>query len=152
KDGRRVSTGQPRDYPVFYMGRCEPTLEVTRPFAYLFPAELKSVADKLREHGIAVESLKEAAELPVEVYRADKITRSNNPFQNHRLVTVQATGRQEKRHNAAGTIVVRAAQPLGTLACCLLEPQSNDGLCTWGFFDEQLGEGKDFPVVRAVAP
>lgn len=152
KDGRRVSTGQPRDYPVFYMGRCEPTLEVTRPFAYLLPAELKAVADKLREHGITLEQLKEAGNLPVELYRVEKVSRSTNPFQSHRLVAVQATARQETRQMPAGAIVVRTAQPLGTLACYLLEPQSDDGLCTWGFFDGQLIEGQDFPVVRVTSP
>src|SRR5262249_12164103 len=105
KDGRRVSTGQPRDYPLFYLGKCEPTLQVTRPFGYLLPANQSVVAEKLRQHGIDVEALKEPAELPVEVYHVDKITRSSNPFQNHRLVSVQTTARKETRNFDAGTIV-----------------------------------------------
>jgi hypothetical protein len=38
----------------------------------------------------------------------------------------------------AGTIVVRTSQPLGNLAAYLLEPQSNDGLVFWNFFDRYL--------------
>src|SRR5262249_7891598 len=148
KDGRRVSTGQPHDYPLFYLGKCEPTLEVNRPFAYFLSANQTALAEKLEQHGIAVETLKEPAELPVEVYRVDKITMSSNPFQNHRLVSVQTTARKEMRKFDAGTIVVRTAQRLGTLAAYLLEPQAEDGLCTWGFFDADLAEGKDFPAVR----
>ena len=49
---------------------------------------------------------------------------------------------------ARSTLVVRTAQPLGTLAALLLEPQSEDGLCTWNFFDSGLAEGQDFPVLR----
>jgi hypothetical protein len=38
----------------------------------------------------------------------------------------------------AGTLVVRTAQPLGNLIAYLLEPQSNDGLVVWNFFDRYL--------------
>ena len=50
--------------------------------------------------------------------------------------------------------MVRCAQPLGTLAAYLLEPQSEDGLCAWNFFDEGLKQGADYPVLRlpAMAP
>jgi hypothetical protein len=33
---------------------------------------------------------------------------------------------------------VRTAQPLANVAAYLLEPQSNDGLVTWNFFDRYL--------------
>jgi hypothetical protein len=32
----------------------------------------------------------------------------------------------------------------------LLEPQCEDGLTTWNFFDAGLAEGKDFPVLRVL--
>ncbi|HEV3121815.1 MAG TPA: S9 family peptidase, partial [Isosphaeraceae bacterium] len=64
--------------------------------------------------------------------------------------SVEATARPESRRIAAGTMLVRTGQPLGALAVYLLEPQSDDGLCTWNFFDPELAEGSDFPVVRLV--
>src|SRR5262249_1834081 len=48
----------------------------------------------------------------------------------------------------AGTIFIRTAQPPGTLAAFILEPQSEDGLSTWGFFDDGFREGAEDPVVR----
>ena len=39
-------------------------------------------------------------------------------------------------------------QPLGTLAVYLLEPAADDGLTAWGFFDDSLEVGADFPVLR----
>jgi dipeptidyl aminopeptidase/acylaminoacyl peptidase len=45
---------------------------------------------------------------------------------------------------------VDATGPLGALAVLLLEPRSEDGLVTWGTFDEGLGPDRDFPVVRLV--
>jgi len=46
----------------------------------------------------------------------------------------------------AGTPVVRLAQPLGLLAAYLLEPESDDGLTNWNFFDPWLEVGKPAPV------
>src|SRR5439155_353806 len=70
----------------------------------------------------------------------------------HRLLgLVEATAHKDSRRVAAGTFLVRTAQPLGDLAAYLLEPQAADGLCTWNFFDDALAEGKDFPVLRLPA-
>ena len=33
---------------------------------------------------------------------------------------------------------VKTTQPLGMLAAYLLEPQAEDGLCTWNYFDPGL--------------
>ena len=44
------------------------------------------------------------------------------------------------------TILVRTAQPLGLLAACLLEPESDDGLVTWNFLDADLEVGKVYPI------
>jgi hypothetical protein len=45
--------------------------------------------------------------------------------------------------------VVDAAQPLANLIFYLLEPQSDDGLTTWNFFDDQIGEGNTiYPVFK----
>jgi dipeptidyl aminopeptidase/acylaminoacyl peptidase len=151
KGDHRVPTDRPKEYELVYYGDAEPTLSVRRPNAYLFPATLGHVAENLQRHGIAVEELREDIELDLEVYRIDKITRAEL-FQKHRQVTLDATPHKETRRVEAGSILVRTAQPLGSLAAYLLEPQSPDGLATWNFFDAVLAEGKDFPVVRLLAP
>ena len=40
------------------------------------------------------------------------------------------------------------AQPLGILAVYLLEPQSDDGLVTWNFFDHAIRPGGLYPVFK----
>jgi murein tripeptide amidase MpaA len=150
KNGRRVATSQLKDYPLTYWGGTEPTLSVRRPYAYLIPARFTSVVHTLQRHGINMEELREDIELAVEVYRVGKISHTP-PFQKHRTVALEATVRKESRRMAAGTVLVRTAQPLGSLAAYLLEPQSADGLATWNFFDAVLKEGKDFPVFRLPA-
>jgi dipeptidyl-peptidase 4 len=151
KDGKTVRTDKTQDYSVEHLGRTEATLSVARPYAYLFPATHADVVENVQRHGIEVEELREDVELDVEAYRIDKVTHAEQPYQKHRLTTVEVTPRTEARRLAAGTILVRTAQPLGTLAAFLLEPQSEDGLCTWNFFDAALAEGKDYPVLRLPA-
>src|SRR5262249_38351462 len=94
----------------------------------------------------------EDIELDVEVYKVAKVERAPRPFQKHTMVrNVDVAPRHEARRFPAGTIMVRTDQPLGTFAAVLLEPQSEDGLTTWNFFDSALKEGEDFPIVRLPA-
>jgi len=153
KDGKRVSTGVPKEYEVQYLGGAEPALSVTRPYAYLIPspAALAAVVENLQRHGITVEELREDIELDVETYRIDKVSRTRE-FQKHQPVELDATVRKESRRVEAGTVLVHTGQPLGSLAASLLEPQSADGLATWNFFDAAVREGQDFPVLRLPAP
>ena len=44
------------------------------------------------------------------------------------------------------------AQPLGTLAAFLLDPQSEDGLTTWNFFDDGLAGRAGLPGACACRP
>lgn len=151
KDGRRVATDKPREYEVTYLGDTKPVFEVHRPFAYLLPASLTKVVENLQRHGIEIEEVRESTAVPVEIYRISKITRAP-AFQKHQAISVDVNMRQENRRIEAGTLGVRTGQPLGNLAAYLLEPQSADGLVTWNFFDDMLGEDKDFPVLRVPAP
>ncbi len=153
KDGKTVPTDKSHTYEVEYNGYTEPTLTVRRPFAYLFPASWTRVVENLQRHGIEVEELREDVELDVEAYRIDKVTRRPE-FQKHPTVEVDATVRKDKQMIKAGSIVVKTTQTLGSLAAYLLEPQSDDGLTTWNFFDAALKEKDDFPVLRlpAAAP
>jgi dipeptidyl-peptidase 4 len=151
KDGKRVRTDTPHDFEALYMGGAEPILTVRRPYAYLFPAKAMNVVANLQRHGIEVEELREDIELDLETYRIDKVAHAVE-FQKHQPVTLEATVRKDSRRVEAGTILVRTAQPLGSLAAHLLEPQSPDGLATWNFFDDVLSAGKEYPVVRLPLP
>ena len=117
--GKVAPPGTTKEYQVAYLGKCLATASVERPFAYLVPASYVKVRENLARHGIVVEELTADAELTVEVYRVDRIITAAKAFQGHQLVTVEATPRQTKRVVKTGTIVVRCAQPLGTLAAYL---------------------------------
>jgi dipeptidyl-peptidase 4 len=153
--GKTIEGGaKPKDVIVDVMFQTEATLSVPRPYAYLFPASLTNVVENLQRHGIDVEELREDINLDVEAYKIDEVTftkKIQQGYGKHNLVTVEATSRKENRKEPAGTIVVRTNQKLGTLAAFLLEPQSEDGLAAWNFFDASLKQGQDYPVVRVVS-
>jgi dipeptidyl-peptidase 4 len=148
KDGKRVPTKQTQDYKVALMTGVEATAVVQRPFAYLIPPSFKAAVETLQRHGIVVEELREDLELDVQIYRVEKTTTAERVFQKHNLRTVDVARRDESRRYPVGTVLVRTEQKLGMLAAYLLEPQAEDGLATWNFFDDGLADGKDFPVVR----
>jgi dipeptidyl aminopeptidase/acylaminoacyl peptidase len=148
KDGRRVATDRPKDYSLEYVNRVTHDKLVSLPFAYLIPAPYAAAADTLRRHGIPVEELREDIALPVEAYTVREYSPQPRAFQNHKLVTVAADMKRDERMVPAGTFLVRTTHKLGDLAGYLLEPESEDGLVTWNFFDAGLAVGKEFPVLR----
>lgn len=173
RDGRNVSTGELKDYEVDLFTRFEPERTVKRPFAYILaggaggadrPVEisdlqtdifsprhaewLEAAVHNLQRHGITVEELREDIELEVTTYTIGAVTKAMRPFQGHELVTVRAEGQTGSRLVHAGSYIVRMAQPLGSLASYLLEPESADGLTVWNFFDPALEIGSSFPVLR----
>ena len=150
---RNVSTGEPKDYLCDVEIDFAPTLEVPRPFAYLIPAGFSKAIDILRAHGIQAEALDAAVELPVEVERIVKFTRARGRFEGLETIDVgESKIRTEPRTVPAGTVVVRTAQPLSSLAVYLLEPRSDDGLTTWNVFGDALAPDRDHPVLKVREP
>lgn len=126
------------------------TTSVPAPRAYLFKPEkdLLGVIEKLQQHGIAVEELTAPLAGDVDVFTVESATRAQRKFQNHQEMKITGRYKREEMTFPAGTIIVRTAQPLGRLVCYLLEPQSDDGLVDWNFFDAYLESGKTFPVYK----
>jgi hypothetical protein len=133
------------DYGIFAA-----TKSVNAPRAYIFTPEkrLQGVIEKLLQHGIAVEELTAPLTAEVDVFTMRSVTRAPRAFQNHNEVKLTGEYTKESKTFPAGTIIVRTAQPLGILACYLLEAESDDGLVDWNFFDAYLETGNTFPVYK----
>lgn len=139
-------------YADFFMKRT-----VRRPYAYIIPLFDEAITGKLLEHGIVVEKLAGPAELEVETFMIQDLKASPRLNQGHRTNKAVGTYSMEKKTFPTGSLVVRLAQPLGNLAACILEPESDDGLLVWNFLDRYLAPqwGKGFlpcPVYRLLAP
>jgi len=108
----------------------------------------QAIIEKLLQHGIAVEELTAPLTSEVEVFAIEGVKKAGRAFQGHTAVSLTGKYRKESLEFPVGSIIVRAAQPLGTLAAYLLEPESDDGLTTWNFLDSYLEQGKVHPVAR----
>jgi hypothetical protein len=150
-------TDKTKTYIMPYYADFVPKRSVRLPFAYLVPLAGTEVLEKLRQHGLSVERLTEAVTLEVEAFRIKEIKGAERLYQGHRTNTVKGEYAVEKKDFPAGTLLVRTAQPLGRLAAYLLEPESDDGLLVWNYFDRdivsQWGRGaQTYPVYKLFAP
>ncbi|MGQ9560561.1 MAG: M14 family metallopeptidase [Candidatus Oleimicrobiaceae bacterium] len=147
---------RPHTYRLPYFGQYVPTATVPLPAAYLFPAQVREVAAKLVQHGVVVERLAQPCTLVVDAFQVEKIEVAPRSYQGHYLVTLTGSWQRERKVFAAGDFFVDTAQPLAPLVACLLEPESDDALAKWNFFDRYLYTSQwaarpgTFPVSKAV--
>lgn len=156
-NGRRSYTRSDRQKTVTipYLIDYYPSSCVKFPFAYLITVRDKNVINLLRLHGIKIEQLATAQEILAERFEISELRASPRLNQGHYTNTIKGKYIRESGNFPAGTLVVRTSQPLANLAAYLLEPQSNDGLMTWNFFDRYLapqwGSGYyPYPVYKII--
>jgi hypothetical protein len=150
-------TDRKKSYTMPYYADFEPKRAVRLPFAYLIPLAETAIPAKLRDHGVVVERLTEDVSLETEAFRIKEIKGAERLYQGHRTNAVKGEYAVEKRDFPKGTLLVRTAQPLGRLAAYLLEPESDDGLLVWNYFDKyivsQWGRGTQvYPVYKLYVP
>ena len=141
-------TGRYRSLSLTIYDRFEPALWVELPVAYALDPSRTDVQQALLVHGIVVERLRAPTMIDAAVFTVDSVTRSRRIFQGHYESRVWGRWETVRRALPTGTLVVPTSQSLGVLAAYLLEPESEDGLVTWNFFDAELRRGAEFPVTR----
>jgi len=147
----RPKPGAPRDYEVDFVSDYYGTRFVQRPYAYVIPPALERVVTKLGEHGVRLHTLTEPITLTAEVDTINELNLAERPFQGHLLASAEATRRTEGRDVPAGSVVVLTAQPLGGLACYVLEAEAADGFVAWNLLDGFIAEGAEYPILRVPA-
>nr|MDQ3080857.1 hypothetical protein [Gemmatimonadota bacterium] len=134
--------------------RFEPTLRVPIPDRYILAAKDTAAVRVLRDHGIIVRVVSpntlSGANLVGNgfVFVIDSTIIAQRPFQGHREMRITGKWRSQTRTIEPGSFIVDMAQPLSILAVYLLEPQSDDGLVTWNYFDSDLRPGGLYPVFK----
>jgi len=126
------------------------------PYAFVIDARATNVIENLLTHGITVERLNEPQDVRVQEFVVKSAKKSDKEFQKHHELTVEGKWKDRSGTLEAGTYIVRTDQPLGRLACYLLDPRSDDGLFDWNFFGDtgiariMKAVGLDATVVSAV--
>jgi hypothetical protein len=139
-NGRRNyrKTDRQIDMTVPYFIDFYPTKNVKFPYAYLITTMDPAVTALLKTHGIKLEKLSADTKINAQRFDISDLKAESRLNQGHYTNTISGRFTGGPVDFPAGTIVVRTAQPLGNLVVYLLEPQSNDGMVVWNFFDRYL--------------
>lgn len=139
---------------VTYHAKFEAERESTVPRGYIIPEAFSAVAENLRAHGIAVSTLTKSRSVTGEIFAISKTEKAPQKFEGHFMMRVFGEFTPTKRTFKKGDYLVDLAQPLGNLAFYLLEPESDDGLVTWNFFDHYFETKKvdnkiiEYPIFK----
>jgi hypothetical protein len=160
KEGSRPRikrTDKPKAYTVPFFTDFVPKRSVSFPFAYLIPTANPEIIHKLLQHGLLVEKLIKSTKLEVESFHITEIKGAQRLYQGHRMNSVKGEYKLEEKEFPVGTLFIPTAQPLANVAAYLLEPESDDGLLVWNFFDRyvvpQWGRGTlPYPVYKLLKP
>lgn len=112
------------------------TVESTLPRGYLIPKEFSNIAEHLQKQGAQVQKLTETIHAEGEVFMATSLTNSSRKFEGHNMAKIEGEFKPVSKTFEQGDYWIDLAQPLANLIFYILEPQSDDGLVTWNFFDE----------------
>ncbi len=150
-----VKTGRIVTYDsVAYYGDFKDTVQSTLPRGYIIPASMKNIADHLVKQGVKVQELATDETLSGEIFTIEKFTKSSRKFEGHLMASAEGKFQPATRSFHKGDYKVDLAQPLANLVFYMLEPQSDDGLLVWNFFDAYLEQNEvnkkavEFPIFK----
>jgi len=122
------------------------------PSAYVIPAGFTKVVDNLNNHGIAVETLAKAQTFRGQSFLINDRIRQPYPLNHHSNLRLQGEFFAGEKTFAPGDFLVSMETPLANLIFYLLEPESDDGLVFWNFFDDYFDtvQTREYPVFKVL--
>jgi hypothetical protein len=151
-DGRleraiRKGDGKPETMPVAraFRGRKSRAL----PDAWAVRAPSAEVVQALQWHGVEFTTVAAPQSVRACQFAVTAKKKPKRPYQGHQeLVLAGQWSAPTNLQLPAGTLLVPATQRFALLAATLLEPESEDSLSTWNFFEATTGD--HYPVLRVV--
>ncbi|WP_312219080.1 M14 family metallopeptidase [Brevundimonas sp.] len=138
-------------WPMPFYGS-HPTLTLKRPAAYWVPSYRQDVIERLRVHGVQMETLDAPRTVAVDMLRLVDPKVSGRTNEGH--VPISVSDVRPEAHDwtfPVGSVRVPTDQPMGDVAILLLEPQSNESFFAWGMFPEVLNR-VEYIEAYAIAP
>jgi hypothetical protein len=146
---------QPTTYTLKDYSNFVPTIERRLPAYYFIPKGCNAAINNLGLHDIEVFQLKHDVVVDVEVYKNFKhnIDPKYGKYEGHtRRLLLDGTWETAKSTIPAGTFVVSTSQRHGKLAGILLEPECDDGLASWNYFDSLIDDAAPvYPVKKSMS-
>ena len=129
-----------------------PTLTLQRPEAYWVPSYRADIIERLRIHGVAMETLDAPRTVSVDMLRLDDPKLATRANEGHVQASVTSVTPERRDWTfPAGSVRVPTDQPLGDVVVLLLEPQSSESFFAWGLFPEVLSR-VEYIEGYAIAP
>jgi hypothetical protein len=153
--GNRERTGVVKLVRMPMMVSFRPTVTNTLPFAYGFNPDVAEVLlPILKLHGIQVERLQRSTlGTTIQTYAIDSIVdRGQSESARRMRAAFGHWDSPEVGQTLGNAYIVRTTQPSALLAFYLLEPENDDGLLSWGFFEGHVGPASKYPVFRITKP
>jgi hypothetical protein len=123
---------------ITYYAAFKDTVSALLPRGYIIPAGLDTIVEMLRRQGVKVTTLEKNQRFSGESFFIEKWNKSPRKFEGHNMVSVEGTFNAREMLAKKGDFIIDMAQPLANLIFYMLEPQSDDGLLSWNFFDQML--------------
>ncbi len=136
---------RPFEDTIRYYNTFVPTLQVSRPSAYIIPQAYQQVIDRLRWNGVEIEELAADTIIEVEQYYIRDFQTRNAPYEGHYLHSnIQVDTVRRTWTYYQGDAYVSTDQPAVRYILETLEPQAPDGFFAWNFFDGILMQKEYF--------
>ena len=130
----------------------KPTLTLNRPTAYWVPSYRTDIIERLKIHGVEMETLAAPRTVNLSMLRLVEpklATRANEGHVQASVKTVEVERRDWTF--PTGSVRVPTDQPLGDVVVLLLEPQSSESFFAWGLFPEVMSR-VEYIEAYAIAP
>ncbi len=151
KEVRWLGEADPELWKVPFYGS-HSTLSLKRPVAYYVPSYRADLIERLKLHGVTLETLPADKTVKVEMIRLVDPKLATRANEGHVQISVdKVTTETRDWVFPKGSIRVPTDQPLGDLVVLLLEPQSSESFFAWGMVPEVLSR-VEYIEPYAIAP
>ena len=148
---RWLGEADPELWQVPFYGS-KPSLTLKRPTAYYVPSYRADLIERLKLHGVQLETLAADKTLKVEMIRLVDPKLADRANEGHVQISVEMVTTEVRDWTfPKGSIRVPTDQPLGDLVVLLLEPQSSESVFAWGMVPEVLSR-VEYIEPYAIAP
>lgn len=141
---------KPKDMEIPYWRDLVVKESVPLPAAYLIPAGWPQIIEKLREHGLRIETTTRPLRLDVQDYQVSDPHWATAPFEGRLMLEkFEVKPEAATQEFPPGSAMVVLDQRAANVAVNLLEPRAPDSLLRWGFFNA-IFEQKEYADERVL--
>lgn len=136
-------TNEKYELEIPYFNKLIPKDSVITPYAYFVPPEWSFIIDRLKLHGVKVDSLKTNQKIINEKIIFKNVSFEKRSFESHVQVNYDFISVVDTTEFIKGTYIIPTDQRTVKILAYLLEPISNESFLKWGFFNS-IFEQKEY--------